>query len=222
MPTDSFTNMGLLLGSSDMPKAVNMSGEWARIAPFATYILYRPPQRNGVNFNTYRDPVRKATVLFINPEERKGDDYIPLINAFKTGSDLSTATITYQWPRGNDTSYINMSKAHFGSLHREATDFNPANGDKHNHSFCSVFVFVKVHRMMRGATSGKFLCLGRFEVIPNQNGLGTTTLKLFQPPVPLAARSLPRSADPTYDDADIYSVTSDLSGEGLRLNEVRQ
>lgn len=235
MKEDKFTRMDLLLSSTVTPQAVNRSGQWTRIAPFATYILHRVPMARGVQFTSYTDPTREVTVLFINPDEQKGNDYIPLINAFKNGGDLNSATITYQWPVADpdkDAIYARNSADHFKKLYQEAADYRQ--GDKHNESFCSVFVFVKVGKMKRDDASGKFLCLGRFEVTPNQyqsrnprnpRNPRSTTLKLFRPPVPLAAHSGPLpDANPTYDADDVSSVTSNLSGggQGLSLAEVQR
>jgi hypothetical protein len=226
---DPFTKMGLLLANDLTPKAVNRNGKWAPIAPFATYVLRRSAMGVGVQFKQYAENHRFATVLFITPDSKYKDVYTPFINAWKRGSGRYSTPITYQWPEDTASVYSANARAHLGKLGTEVAA--AAGGVKHETSIGSVFVFVKVGTMEAKATTGKFLCLGRFEV--TSSSAGTTTLLLLPdaavppPAVPLPAVPSARSAAtralqqdlarPTFVDADIGIVSRELSNSDDRL-----
>jgi len=233
---DPLMNMGLHLANDRNPTALNRDGNRAPIAPFATYTLHRSSMSHGVQFKTYTENDRTATVLFITPDSKYTDVYTPFINAWKRGDPYSTP-ITYQWPENMDSVYSESARAHLTALGTQAAsaakeaDVDAAG--KRTTSIGSVFVFVKVGTMEANATSGNFLCLGRFEV--KQSRAGTTTLMLLPAAaaVPLSAfhsvrnaatlRAQPELATPTFDDEDMRSVISDLSYSAavLRASDVR-
>ena len=232
---DPFTRKGLLLANDLTPKAVNRDGEWAPIAPFATYVHCRSAMGFGVQFKQYGENDRIATVLFITPDSKYRDVYTPFIDAWKRGSnaDPYSTPITYQWPENRGRGYGAIACAHLEDLGKQAADAvaAAAGGVKHETSIGSVFVFVKVGKMEATATIGKFLCLGRFEV--KSSRAGTTELLLLAdaavppPAVPLpavpsarsaATRALQRDlARPTFNDDDIGIVSRQLSNSDDRL-----